>query len=564
MRCAQSEYITMLQYQVKGLSAQLEAFRSGSKFQQMNADFRALERTLDRERKKFQAELSRAHAEAIDVRNKWFQVFEDLEKEHADQLADRDREIARLRKRILEAERQRDAALDKVAEQRLELYKVKTQLEEEKGKNLNLRAQINRDSENSSIPSSLKPNRRPVQNSRECSGRKPGGQPGHAGHGRQRQAPARPVVKLPVPREALDDPDFRKTDRTITKQMVSLRVSLDVTEYAADVYYNSKTGERIHAAFPKGVVNDVNYDGTIRAFLFLLTDHCNVSIDRAKEFLKDITDGRLKISKGMVSSLRREFARKTEAEKKKTFADLLLKPVLHTDCTNASVNGKPAYVFVCISPDGTVQYYARENKGHKGVAGTPIEDYQGILVHDHEMTFYKYGSDHQECNAHILRYLKDSIQNEPDRTWSTQMRSLVQEMIHYRNSLGEDEEPDAMKVKEFEDRYRKVLKTAEDEYTDVPPNEYYREGYNLYKRMVKFMHSHLLFLHDKNLPTNNNVSERCLRSYKRKQKQVITLRSFTSLEDICQNMGTLQMLRDSEEENLFNSVAGIFSRTIEV
>ena len=29
-------------------------------------------------------------------------------------------------------------------------------------------------------------------------------------------------------------------------------------------------------------------------------------------------------------------------------------------------------------------------------------------------------------------------------------------------------------------------------------------------------------------------------------------------------MGTLQMLRDSEEENLFNSVAGIFSRTIEV
>lgn len=564
MRRAQSEYITMLQYQVKGLSAQLEAFRSGSKFQQMNADFRALERTLDRERKKFQAELSRAHAEAIDVRNKWFQVFEDMEKEHADQLADRDREIARLRKRILEAERQRDAALDKVAEQRLELYKVKTQLEEEKGKNLNLRAQINRDSENSSIPSSLKPNRRPVQNSRECSGRKPGGQPGHAGHGRQRQAPARPVVKLPVPREALDDPDFRKTDRTITKQMVSLRVSLDVTEYAADVYYNSKTGERIHAAFPKGVVNDVNYDGTIRAFLFLLTDHCNVSIDRAKEFLKDITDGRLKISKGMVSSLRREFARKTEAEKKKTFADLLLKPVLHTDCTNASVNGKPAYVFVCISPDGTVQYYARENKGHKGVAGTPIEDYQGILVHDHEMTFYKYGSDHQECNAHILRYLKDSIQNEPDRTWSTQMRSLVQEMIHYRNSLGEDEEPDAMKVKEFEDRYRKVLKTAEDEYTDVPPNEYYREGYNLYKRMVRFMHSHLLFLHDKNLPANNNVSERCLRSYKRKQKQVITLRSFTSLEDICQNMGTLQMLRDSEEENLFNSVAGIFSRTIEV
>ena len=111
------------------------------------------------------------------------------------------------------------------------------------------------------------------------------------------------------------------------------------------------------------------------------------------------------------------------------------------------------------------------------------------------------------------------------------MRSLVQEMIYYRNSLGEDEELDAVKVKELEGRYRKALKTAEDECTDVPPNEYYREGYNLYKRMVGFMHNHLPFLHDKNLLTNNNVSERCLRSYKRKQKQVITLRSLTSLED---------------------------------
>ena len=60
-----------------------------------------------------------------------------------------------------------------------------------------------------------------------------------------------------------------------------------------------------------------------------------------------------------------------------------------------------------------------------------------------------------------------------------------------------------------------------------------------------------------------SVNDACVPN-KRKQKQVITLRSFTSLEDICQNMGTLRMLRDSEEENLFSSVAGIFSRTIKV
>lgn len=50
--------------------------------------------------------------------------------------------------------KQRDDALDKVKELRLQFYKTAARLEEEQGKNLKLRAQINRDYENSSIPSS--------------------------------------------------------------------------------------------------------------------------------------------------------------------------------------------------------------------------------------------------------------------------------------------------------------------------------------------------------------------------------------------------------------------------
>lgn len=69
---------------------------------------------------------------------------------------------------------------------------------------------------------------------------------------------------------------------------------------------------------------------------------------------------------------------------------------------------------------------------------TVVEDYQGILVHNHESTFYQYGTNHQECLAHVLRYLKNSIENEPERTWNKEMRSLLQEMIHYRNSLSSE------------------------------------------------------------------------------------------------------------------------------
>ena len=537
----------------------VEAFKSGAKYQEMDSNCRALIKKMEQNRIKYQNELARAHAETIDVRNKWFQTCDDLDKEHAAEIKEKDREIAMLKARLLEVERQRDAALDKVTEQRHELYEVKTELEEEKGRNLKLTAQLNRDYENSGKPSSQSPNHGKIANGREKTGRKPGGQPGHKGHGRIRQEPTK-RIHLPIPEEIAMDPDFKKTTKTITKQMVRLQVNLEVLEYEADVYYNSKTGERVHAPFPEGVVNDINYDGTIRAFLFLLNDHCNVSIDKARGFLCDITAGKLRISKGMIASLRQEFACKTKAEQDKAFNDLLMTPVLHSDCTNARINGKPAYVYVCASPDGTVQFYARDKKGHAGIKETPVEDYQGVLVHDHDVTFYHYGRDHQECNVHVLRYLKDSIENEPDRTWSTKMRALMQEMIHHRNELGNDKDMAPDKVKAFESRYHEILKTAETEYEDVPPSKYYMDGYNLYKRMKKYEHNHLLFLHDKRVPFNNNISERYLRSYKRKQQAVISLRAPESLDYISRNMGTLNMIRNLQEENLFDSVVEIFNR----
>ena len=112
------------------------------------------------------------------------------------------------------------------------------------------------------------------------------------------------------------------------------------------------------------------------------------------------------VSKGMVSKLSKEFALKTEPERRSAYADMLLSPVMHTDCTNARENGKSCYVYVCATPDGKALYFARRKKGHEGVA----EDYQEILVHDHDITFYNYGEDHQECLAHVPRYLKSSIE----------------------------------------------------------------------------------------------------------------------------------------------------------
>jgi hypothetical protein len=265
----------------------------------------------------------------------------------------------------------------------------------------------------------------------------------------------------------------------------------------------------------------------------------------------------------MICGLSEQFSKKTEADRNKILADMLLAPVVNVDFTGAKVNGKQRNVLVC--SDGlNVLYYARLNKGHKGIFGSVIEEYLGTLVHDHDLTFYKYGSKHQECLDHILRYLKDSMENETHLKWSEQMRQLLRAMIHFRKHLDPEDsrnpnEIDEGQVAYFEKRYDEILDIARIEYDYEPPSDYYKKGFNLYSRMVKYKSNHLLFLYDKRVPHTNSLAERLLRIYKRKERQVMTFRSFKGLEYLCDSLSIIASLRE-QEVNLYQGVTGIFNR----
>jgi hypothetical protein len=521
----------------------------------MHSEFKKQLSQKDREISKLKCELADAHRQTVTVRKNWMQVMEDMEKEHVSELQEKDRKIKALEERALKAESMLNSARDNLREKNKNLYQALTELEEEKGRNQKLKAQINRDYENSSIPSSMKPNHKKIINSREKTDKKPGGQSGHKGHSRKKHIPTN-QIHIPVPEKYANNSDYKPTGKTIVKQVVNLNISVAVDEYDTPEFRNVHTGQRVHADFPCGVINEVNYGRSIKAFSFLLNNHCCVAIDKVREFLSELTNSELQISKGMINGLCKEFSKKTEVEQKEAFSGLLLSPVLNTDFTSARLNGKNVQIAVCTTPD-TTMYFAWEQKGHKGVKGTPVEDYQGILVHDHDKIFYNYGSEHQECLVHVLRYLKDSMENEPNLNWNKQMRELIQEMIHYRNSLdpGVDTNPD--KVKRYETRYQGILEMDKEEYEYEPPSNYYRDGYNLYRRLHEYKDSHLLFLHNTMVPTNNNLSERLLRVFKRKQKQVMTFRSFDSLHYLCSGMGMIALLC-TQGKNLYTSIASNF------
>lgn len=520
------ERLSALQLRVRTLETAVEKFKSGEKYRKMEEEYKALVRFHNKEIKRLEYELSKAHSETVTVRRYWGEVMDDLDKEHRDELEKLRAVVRRLEGRILALERERDEAKDKLRERTVQYYAVSEELEEEKEKNKKLTAQVNKDFENSSLPSSLqKAGRKKIPNSRVRSGKRPGGQPGHEGHRRRRYEPTE-SHEIASPAEYAQSPHYYETGRIIRKQKVFLELGVRVVEYTAKEYRDRRTGARVHAPFPEGYVNEVSYDSTVKALAFLLSNECNVSHEKIRKLVRELTEGRVVLSDGMINGLCREFSEKTGDEKREIIRRLMASPVMNADFTNAAVNGKSAQVLVLASgSEGAALYIGKEKKGHEGVRGTPLYGYVGTVVHDHDKTFYSYGSGHQECIQHNLRYLKGSEQNEPERTWNSRMHGLFREMLHYRNSLRESEEAEAEKVSKFEEEYDRILREAEKEYEEEPPGAYYREGYNLYLRLKQYRENELLFLHDRRVPADNSLCERLARVYKRKQKQAVTLRS---------------------------------------
>ena len=556
-----AEYIWFLKLKVNNLTAQLDAFKNGNKYKSIRAEYEAIIHKKNREIRNLKNEIGKSHAREVTIRKYWSQILDDAY-EDTRKIVETEKKNTRLmEERALKAERQRDDALDKATEWRRKYYEQAARIEELEGLNQKLTAQINKDFKNSSIPSSQQgPGRKKVPNGREKTDRKPGGQKGHEGH-RLTQQKATKSIRIPDPEEYKNDPKYYATGNLITRQKIVLKLGIEVIEYTAAEFRNRENGSRVHAPFPDGFDTDICYDASVKAFAFLLTHEGNVAADKVRSILYEATGGRLNISNATINSLSKEFSEKTEEERSEIIRNLMESPVMNVDFTNANVNGDSKQVLIMASPiNDASMFMARDSKGHAGIKDSPVENYVGTLVHDHDRTFYGYGIRHQECMQHNERHAIGSEENEKDLKWNKKMHELIKEMIHYENSIDDNDDLDPIIVSGFETRYDEILEEAKKEYEDDPPTDYYRDGYNLYLRLVEYKESELLFLHDKIVPANNSLAERLARIYKRKQKQAIVFRSDMNFEYICNSLSVISTYRYQNKENLYGKVLAIFDR----
>lgn len=515
------------------LRAVVKRYESGSEYEKIQKEYRKQIAEMEDRLARSQRETQSMKVRYEEALKDYFSATEDLNKAelkiemHDSILSEKDAEISRLKFLVSELE----------------------------GKVQKLTGQINRDYTNSSIPSSKDENHRKISNSRLKTNRKPGGQIGHSQHSLKRHEPTEPPVMIPVPKEIETNPDYRRTGRIIRRQVIELDVQVKITEYCTPEFRRKSDGLKWHAPFPAGVSRDVNYGPGVKATAFLLNNYCNVSIDKVSEFMKQISCGTLNLSKGFISGLSEEFSDKTEEQRKYIYTVLQKAPCIYSDATVGRVNGENNAVIICATPNEAL-YCARDRKGITGLTGTPVEGFQSVIVHDHDKTYYNYGGAHQECLAHVLRYLQDSIENEPNLTWNSEMKEFLSSLIHkYKLQNGQIEEEQRVS---YIAKYDKILAMAEDEYEKNPPSKYYRNGFNLFKRMKEYEDAHLLFLSHPEVGYTNNLSERNLRAYKRKQKQAVSFRSKASQMYFCDALSIIKTAQ-ARGENIFSSAKNAFA-----
>lgn len=406
--------------------------------------------------------------------------------------------------------------------------------------NAHLRSIINNDSSNTSLPPStdqkgVKPAN--TFNGRKKTERKAGGQKGHSGT----------TLTMSDIEEKIASGRCRHEVRTlgrasgqdyVTKYVIDLNVEPVITEIRI---YADENGV-FH--IPEQYRSDVTYGENVKALAVSLYSEGVMSNDRIAAFLNAAGNGGLDLSEGSVYGFCRKFAGISATSIRHLEEKLLAQDVVATDATTVTVNGEQNYIRNFSAGD-TVVYHAMNSKSIEALKKLDfLKQYAGTLVHDHETALYHFGTDHAECNVHIIRYLRKNTE-ETGSHWSGEMISLLCEMNKYRKELmaqGFQAMP-AERITAYEEKYFSILKQGKGENKDTAHKYAKKEEAALLVRMEKYSHNHLLFLHDFSVPFDDNLSERDLRKAKNRQKMAGGFRKESGQEMYCSIMTIIETLK---------------------
>ena len=390
------------------------------------------------------------------------------------------------------------------------------------------RGRLAKNSKNSSQPPSSDGYKKPQPKSlRKPSGKKPGGQPGHAGARLEMLEQPDHVVSHTVGEcrqcgcslESVAAVDHRR------RQVIDIPpIEREVTEHRAEITCCPGCGCRNEAAFPAEVNTSVQYGSRIKSLLVYLNQYQLLPYERTCQLAADLFSHT--ISQGTLSNWNAECYRNLESTEEQIRQAILASDVVHFDETGIRQQGKLHWLHTASTERLTFYgLHARRGKEAMDELGI-LPNYTGCAVHDHWKSYFQFSCNHSLCNAHHLRELTYLAEQE-QQSWATSMIELLLEAkktceATSENCLAENSAELASIRVRYDALITKGLaqKLPPPETSDKKKRGRRKQSKakNLLDRLRDFKTETLAFLIHPLIPFDNNQGERDLRMAKLKQK----------------------------------------------
>lgn len=406
-----------------------------------------------------------------------------------------------------------------------------------------------KNSRNSSIPPSQDYTRVPKTRSlREPSGKKPGGQPGHEGTTLEMvETPDKTFEHIP------QFCTFCGFDmRHIQAELVERRQEVDLP-VIQPVYIEHRKfqktcicGKTVVEDFPDGISPGISYGRNVESLAAYMNARQFVPFYRLAEMFRCVFH--TPISEGaLVKAVHRV------AEKARPAYELIRRraetaAVIGGDETGMKINGQKGWFWTLQGKRFTYIIASHNRSAQTLYDHFPKGLSFSVLVHDCLRLYFKVPTvAHQICLAHLLREF-NHIHDCYRIPWATDFKQLLLEaMVFKKTLLPEDYPKTLIRRIEFEKRLDGLLQEPIDKKHTIAKS--------LQNRLVRHRHHILTFLYYREVPPDNNGSERAIRNVKVKQKISGQFKSFPCAESfailrsvidtvIKNNLNPLQSLSD--------------------
>jgi transposase len=414
-------------------------------------------------------------------------------------------------------------------------------------------AQATKDSHNSSKPPSSDPlGRKRPRSQRLRSGKKPGGQLGHAGETLHLVAtPDELLEHRPAVCEACQAPlDAAAVVLYERRQVHEVPpVRLVVREHRA-LHVRCPRCEQVSVgSFPAEARSRAQYGPRVRALAVYLLEQQLIPYARVRELFSDLLGAR--VSLGTLTRWVAQGAETVRPVEEQIKAALVRAPVLHSDETGVRRAGTLAWAHVASTSRLTHDAIHAKRGSEATDAIGILPGYRGVSVHDGWKPYRRYTQcRHALCNIHHLRELT-FLQEAYDQAWAKDLKTLLLEMktaVEQARLRGEARVGDAERSA-FVTRYENLL--ASGLAANPPPERHSGQrgrvkqspALNLLERLLFGQREVLAFLDDFTLPFDNNQAEQDLRMLKVQQKIAGSFRADSGSEAFARIRGYLSSMR---------------------